>query len=102
MQWVSLVTTIGMGMALPALLGSWLDRRWGTAPWCVTAGAALGFAVGLTHLLQLASGKQRPGTGRDRTNSAATPQTASQRQKNTTAETKDGTVQPENGNRHAS
>ncbi|RMG33261.1 MAG: AtpZ/AtpI family protein [Planctomycetota bacterium] len=59
MQWVSVITTIGMEMALPAVVGAWLDRRWNTSPWCVAVGAAIGFAVGITHLLQVVSGQHR-------------------------------------------
>jgi F0F1-type ATP synthase assembly protein I len=40
-------------MAIPAALGYWLDGRFGTEPWLVTVGAALGFFVGFRHLLQM-------------------------------------------------
>lgn len=53
MQWASQVTTIGLEMALPPAGGWWLDERWGTEPWLLIAGAVLGFAAGMLHLLQL-------------------------------------------------
>lgn len=81
MQWVSVVTTIGMEMALPALLGSWLDRRWKTSPWCVVAGAVLGFAVGLTHLLQLARGRHGPGARSRAASSDSVPLAGSKRER---------------------
>lgn len=52
-EWVSRITAVGLEMALPAGVGHWLDRRWGTEPWLVIAGAALGFTVGFRHLLQM-------------------------------------------------
>jgi len=30
--WVSTVTTVGLVMAVPAGVGVWLDRLWGTSP----------------------------------------------------------------------
>ncbi len=35
-------------------LGYWLDGRWGTSPWLLSAGVALGMTVALTHLLRSA------------------------------------------------
>lgn len=52
-EWVSRITTVGLEMAIPAALGYWLDGRFGTEPWLVTVGAALGFFVGFRHLLQM-------------------------------------------------
>jgi F0F1-type ATP synthase assembly protein I len=53
MQWVSQITTIGLEMVLPAVLGIWLDKKWGTAPWLVIVGVLLGFVTGMYHLLQI-------------------------------------------------
>jgi F0F1-type ATP synthase assembly protein I len=53
-RWVSQITNIALQMVLPAGLGYWLDRRWGTDPWMVSLGAALGFFVAMTSLVQLA------------------------------------------------
>ena len=57
--WVQQITTISLEMALPAGVGYWLDRRWGTDPWLVSAGALLGFVVAMRHLLQLAARASR-------------------------------------------
>ena len=54
MHWVSQVTSIALEMILPALLGLWLDNRWGTAPGLAITGAVLGFFVSMNHLLGLA------------------------------------------------
>jgi F0F1-type ATP synthase assembly protein I len=37
---------------LGVYLGRRLDLRWGTDPWCLVAGAALGFAGGLYAFLK--------------------------------------------------
>ncbi len=52
------ITTLGMEFAVSEILcagaGYWLDQRWGTAPWCLVAGAAAGFALGLYQILRAA------------------------------------------------
>lgn len=53
-RWVSRLTTVSLEMALPAFLGHWLDEKWSTSPWLTAIGALLGFACGMTHLLQMA------------------------------------------------
>ncbi len=53
-EWASRISTIGLEFALPPLAGAGLDRWWGTSPWATVAGAALGFAVGMVHLLRVA------------------------------------------------
>ena len=58
MVWVSRVSSVSLEMVLPAAAGHWLDGRWDTAPWCVSAGAVLGFAMGMHHLLQLTGTNQ--------------------------------------------
>jgi hypothetical protein len=62
MQWVNQITTIALEMALPARLGAWLDKRWGTEPWLVAVGAGLGFAVAMVHLMALAKKSGRRNT----------------------------------------
>lgn len=52
MQWVAVLTTVGLEMVLPGLAGQWLDRRFGTR-FLVLAGFALGLSIGLWHLIQL-------------------------------------------------
>lgn len=66
MAWVSQITTIGLEMVLPAMLGFWLDGRWGTTPGLTITGAVLGFIVSMNHLLQIARahGKTRPPDGK--------------------------------------
>lgn len=46
--------TISLEMALPAFIGHWLDRKWGTTPWLTALGAILGFITGMSHLLRMA------------------------------------------------
>lgn len=48
------VTSIGMQMALPPLVGWWLDSQFNTGPWLVVVGAFLGFAVSMLELIRLA------------------------------------------------
>lgn len=55
MEWSSRITTIGLEFALPAVVGFGLDRWWGTSPWLTVAGSLLGVAVGMFHVLRLAS-----------------------------------------------
>lgn len=54
MEWTSQVTTIAVEMALPGLGGYWLDRRLGTRMVFLMLGVALGFAMGMWHLMKLA------------------------------------------------
>jgi F0F1-type ATP synthase assembly protein I len=53
-EWASRVTTVGLEFALPPLLGAWFDRWRGTSPLGVLLGAALGFGLGMAHLLRFA------------------------------------------------
>jgi F0F1-type ATP synthase assembly protein I len=54
MQWATSVTSIGLEMALPALAGWWLDRRFGTTPIWTVILALLGVVVAMRHLWELA------------------------------------------------
>ncbi len=54
LEWASRVSTVGLEFALPALLGFGLDRWWHIGPWGTVVGAAVGFAIGMTHLLRIA------------------------------------------------
>ena len=38
-----------------AALGWWLDRKFGTSPWLLIAGCALGFATGLWQMVRAAN-----------------------------------------------
>ena len=42
----------GLTIALMALLGNWLDGRYGTSPWLLILGVALGFGGGTLSLLK--------------------------------------------------
>ncbi len=55
MDWGARITTIGLEFALPACLGFGLDRWWNTGPAMTIAGALLGMAVGMLHVIRLAS-----------------------------------------------
>ena len=48
------VTSIGMQMAFPPLIGWWVDSKFNTAPWLLILGAAMGFGVSLLELIRLA------------------------------------------------
>lgn len=58
--WATRITTLGLQVALPALAGWGLDRRWGTAPWMLIVGSMLGIAVFGQSVLRLS----REGGGR--------------------------------------
>ena len=45
---------IAMQMALPPLLGYWLDLRWGTNSLLTIVGAILGLVVGMYNLVRTA------------------------------------------------
>lgn len=63
MLWASRVTTVGLEFALPALAGLWLDGKWSVGPLGVIAGAAIGFTMGMFHLLRISRGGiDGPGT----------------------------------------
>jgi F0F1-type ATP synthase assembly protein I len=50
MQWVAKITTVALEMMLPAVGGSYLDRRFGTQCWALI-GLVVGMVVGFWHLL---------------------------------------------------
>jgi F0F1-type ATP synthase assembly protein I len=56
---------VGMEMVVPIVIGLGLDRWLGWTPWGVVAGAVLGFAGGMIHMVALlnqgndSSSKQR-------------------------------------------
>ncbi|MFQ5730651.1 MAG: AtpZ/AtpI family protein [Planctomycetaceae bacterium] len=64
-EWATRITTVGLEMALPAALGNYLDGRWGTGPWLVICGAALGFFIGMRHLLQFVKTDDKSRNTRD-------------------------------------
>ena len=52
----NLYALAGMGLELAAgitvftLVGWWLDKKWGTTPWLLITGAALGFVGGIYNM----------------------------------------------------
>ena len=50
--YMSLVYTFPTAIILPALLGWWLDNKFGTKPWLVMIGFLLGLAAGFTYLFK--------------------------------------------------
>ncbi len=52
LEWVSKITAVAIEMVLPGIIGTWLDRRWGTK-FIALAGFALGLTVAIWHLLIL-------------------------------------------------
>ncbi len=59
--WVSVVTTIVTEMAIPPLLGLWIDEKLGTQVVFVSLGAIGGLALGMTTLVRLARADQKRG-----------------------------------------
>ncbi len=53
LQWATAITTIGMEMALPPLVGAWVDRHFGTGVIWTIILAVLGFVVAMRHLWDL-------------------------------------------------
>ena len=61
-QWASRITTIALGFSVPGLIGSGLDRWWGTTPAATITGVILGFASGMYQTLRIA--KELPGASK--------------------------------------
>ncbi len=72
MEWSTRITTISLEMVVPAVIGYWLDQRWGTHGTCLILGAVLGFSTAIYSLVKLAQSpianrrSQRGQTGRTR------------------------------------
>ena len=60
MDWATRISALGFEFALPPLLGSFVDRRLGTAPAGILVGMVLGFAVGMMHILRIARDASKP------------------------------------------
>jgi F0F1-type ATP synthase assembly protein I len=43
---------IGVGVTLGYIIGSWIDRRHGSAPWGLVIGVSLGLASGMYLLIR--------------------------------------------------
>ena len=61
MEWVTKITTVALEMVVPGVIGTWLDRRWGTK-FLALIGFAVGLAGGLWHLLALTGSENEGGT----------------------------------------
>lgn len=53
MYWGSRASSAAMQFVVPALIGLWVDHRYGVDPWGIVVGAVLGFAVGIRELIRL-------------------------------------------------
>ena len=66
--WVARITGVGLAMTLPAVVGGWLDARFGTG-FLAPAGLVLGFVVALAWIVAMAGQTRRgarpgrPGAG---------------------------------------
>ena len=49
----SLALTLGVLTAAGALLGQYLDRRWGTGPWLTLIGTFIGMAAGFFEMVSV-------------------------------------------------
>ena len=54
LQIASLGTEFALYEILGVALGYFLDKKWGTLPWCIVAGVLVGFACGLARIVQAA------------------------------------------------
>jgi len=52
MEWVAKITTVALEMFLPAVLGGYLDHRWGTS-FLSLIGLVAGVTFGIWHLIQM-------------------------------------------------
>lgn len=52
-DWASRIISVSLGMALPGLLGFWLDKALGTKFIFVALGAVLGLVIGIKNLLEM-------------------------------------------------
>jgi F0F1-type ATP synthase assembly protein I len=50
---------VGAEMALPALVGYWIDDWLETTPWVTSGAAVFGFVAGLVHLVMILKRKER-------------------------------------------
>lgn len=51
--WAYRVMALGLEFVVPALVGHWIDGHLESHPWGVLIGSIVGFAVGMTHLIQI-------------------------------------------------
>jgi len=52
------ITSLGMEFALSEILGGafgyWLDKKFGTLPWCLLGGVLIGFCIGFYRIVKVA------------------------------------------------
>jgi F0F1-type ATP synthase assembly protein I len=65
-QYAGLGVTFGAGIVLFTLLGSWVDRRLGSAPWGLMLGVFGGFALSLLWVYRRLVVEPRERAERDR------------------------------------
>ena len=56
----SRVTSIGLQMAVPPVIGWWVDLKWGLSPLFLIFGAVFGLVVSFFELLRFAKESSRP------------------------------------------
>lgn len=70
MYWATRISSVGFAIVLPALLGYWLDKKWGTSPWLVVVGACLGFAAAAVEFTKLVQQQGKSGAKPGRPNAS--------------------------------
>ena len=58
MQWVSRILTVALMMALPGIVGNWLDQRWDTN-FLAAIGFLFGLFAGTYYLLKITGAFRR-------------------------------------------
>lgn len=69
LRYLGLGLELGAAIAVPTLVGEWLDRRYGWAPWGVLGGFAFGLGAGFYHFIRSSQKALREAQDSD----AATP-----------------------------
>ena len=59
MEWVAKITTAGLEMVVPGIVGHWLDTRLGTS-FLAPVGFGLGLVLGLWQLIRWTKPPSRP------------------------------------------
>ena len=60
LYWAHEATALSLGLAIPAVLGYFLDEWLGWAPVCTVTGALLGFALLMIRLIQMVTPDTAP------------------------------------------
>lgn len=55
MQWASRISSLGMEVVVPTLIGAAIDHRFGTSPAVLLIGAVAGFLLFMVHILRIAT-----------------------------------------------